>query len=76
MGRRLLEVLGKANLQHHRYVSPEWQRIHSYGPQVIEFLNGSLKHADNATPGSPAPLRCVPAPLEGECPRAVAPSSN
>ena len=33
--------------QHHRYKSPEWQRIHSYGRQVIESYNGSLKHADN-----------------------------
>lgn len=33
--------------QHHRYKSPEWQRIHSYGRQVIESFNGSLKHADN-----------------------------
>ncbi|MBQ3358539.1 MAG: hypothetical protein IJG47_06530 [Microbacterium sp.] len=33
--------------QHHRYKSPEWQLIHSYGRQVIESFNGSLKHADN-----------------------------
>lgn len=33
--------------QHHRYKSPEWQRIHSYGRQVIESFNHSLKHADN-----------------------------
>lgn len=33
--------------QHHRYKSPEWQRIHSYGRQVIESFNDSLKHADN-----------------------------
>ena len=33
--------------QHHRYKSPEWQRVHSYGRQVIESFNGSLKHADN-----------------------------
>lgn len=34
--------------QHHRYKSPEWQRIHSYGRQVIESYNKSLKYADNA----------------------------
>lgn len=33
--------------QHHRYKSSEWQRIHSYGRQVIESFNYSLKHADN-----------------------------
>lgn len=27
--------------------SPEWQRLHSYGRQVIESFNYSLKHADN-----------------------------
>jgi hypothetical protein len=33
--------------QHYRYGSPEWQQAHSYGRQVIESFNKSLKHSDN-----------------------------
>lgn len=33
--------------QHYRYLSPEWQRMHTYGRQVIEGFNYAIKHADN-----------------------------
>lgn len=34
--------------QHYRYRSVEWQQAYSYGRQVIESFNRSLKHAANA----------------------------
>lgn len=33
--------------QYYRYLSPEWQRAHSHGRQVIESFNQSLKRGDN-----------------------------
>lgn len=40
--------------QHYRYKSPLWKRAHSYGRQVIESFNKSLKHADNVLHSSGA----------------------
>jgi hypothetical protein len=39
--------LGAKYRQHHRYGSPEWDDMHTYGRQTIESYNKLLKRADN-----------------------------
>ncbi|KQR23187.1 hypothetical protein ASF76_08150 [Microbacterium sp. Leaf151] len=34
--------------QHYRYGTKEWESVHSYGRQVIESFNRSMKHAQNS----------------------------
>lgn len=34
--------------QHYRYGSPSWHQAHSYGRQVIESFNASMKHGENS----------------------------
>jgi hypothetical protein len=43
--------------QHYRYGTPEWERAHSYGRQVIESYNSSLKDGGDSGIGDPTRRR-------------------